>query len=148
VPDVPPAAAVPAEFRDLFHGDAVAQLATIRADGTPHLTPVWVDLDAEGRVLVNAKVDRAKAGHMRARGEVAVCIVDPANPYRYVSVSGVVEAIEEEPAMAHMDSLARRYLRVSTYPWAGPGERRQLFRIRPSRVLTDTGVVDLPEPEL
>jgi PPOX class probable F420-dependent enzyme len=139
---------VPPEFEDLFHGESPAQLATLRADGSPHLTPVWVDLDAEGRVLVNARADRLKAAHMRERPEVAVCVIDARNPYRYVSVSGVVEAIEEQGALEHMDVLARRYLRLRRYPWAAPGERRLLFRIRPTRVLFDRGAVELPEPEI
>lgn len=143
-----PRVEIPPAFADLFHGDAVAQLATLRPDGTPHLTPVWVDLDDAGRVLVNVRVDRVKAAHLRANGTAAVCIVDPANPYRYVSVTGLVEEVEEAEALAHMDLLSRRYLRVRRYPWAGPGERRQLFKIRPIRVVTDAGVVDLPAPDL
>ncbi|HVC99935.1 MAG TPA: TIGR03618 family F420-dependent PPOX class oxidoreductase [Candidatus Dormibacteraeota bacterium] len=143
----PPSVAVPAPFVDLFRGDAVAQLATLRADGTPHLTPVWVDLDDAGRVLINARVDRLKAGHMRAGREVAVCVVDPANSYRYVSITGVVEDATEAGALEHMDRLARRYLKVGRYPWAAAGERRQLFKIRPTRVITDSGEVDLPPPE-
>ena len=143
-----PLSRVPAEYQDLFHGASLAQLATRRPDGSPHLTPVWVDLDDEGRVLVNARADRVKAAHMRERPEVAVCIVDERNPYRYISVTGVVEEVEEEGALRHMDVLARRYLRVRTYPWASAGERRQLFKIRPLRVLVDDGEVDLPEPEL
>jgi len=143
-----PRAEVPASFADLFRGDAVGQLATLRPDGSPHLTPVWVDLDEDGRVLVNARVDRVKAGHLRERGFAAVCVVDPANPYRYVSVTGSVEEVDEEGAMAHMDRLAQRYLRVRRYPWARPGERRQLFKIRPVRVVTDSGEVDLPAAEL
>ena len=139
---------MPESFADLFQGEALGQLATIRPDGSPHLTPVWVDVDEEGRVLVNARIDRVKAAHLRDRGLAAVCVVDPANPYRYLSVTGTVEQVDEEGAMAHMDSLSRRYLRVRKYPWARAGERRQLFRIRPSRVIWDDGVVDLPEPDL
>jgi PPOX class probable F420-dependent enzyme len=139
---------IPAEYEDLFHGSSLAQLVTLRADGSPHLTPVWVDLDEAGRVLVNARADRVKALHMQERPEVAVCVVDERNPYRYVSVTGVVEAVEEEGALRHMDVLARRYLHVRTYPWAAPGERRLLFRIRPRHVLVDDGEVELPEPDL
>jgi PPOX class probable F420-dependent enzyme len=139
---------VPPEYVDLFHGSSLAQLATLRADGTLHLTPVWIDLDDDGRVLVNARADRLKAAHMRQRPDVAVCVVDERNPYRYVSVTGVVEAVEEEGTLRHMDVLARRYLRVRTYPWAAPGERRLLFRIRPLRVLVAPGETELPEPEL
>jgi PPOX class probable F420-dependent enzyme len=138
---------IPEAFHDLLASDAVATLATLRADGTPHLTPVWIDVD-EGDLLVNARDDRVKATHMRRRPEVAVCVVDPRNPYRYLSVNGVVESVSEEGAPEHMDSLARRYLRVRRYPWAAPGDRRLIFRIRPTRVIADSGEVDVPDPEL
>lgn len=141
------AVSIPPEFQDLFRGEALGLLATLRGDGTPHLTPIWVDLD-DGMILVNARADRVKALNMSRRRAVAICIVDPANPYRYVSVTGIVESVSEEAALPHMDRLARRYLHVLTYPWASPGERRLLFRIRPRRILADSGEVDLPEPEL
>lgn len=140
------AAAIPAELEDLFRGDALAQLATLRPDGTPHLTPIWIDLEGD-RLLVNARADRLKAQHMRRRADVAICIVDPANPYRYVTVTGVVESVDEAGALPHMDRLAARYLRVRNYPWAKPGERRLLFRIRPTRVWSDRGDTDVPDPE-
>jgi PPOX class probable F420-dependent enzyme len=140
-------AAIPAEFEDLFRGDALAQLATLRPDGTPHLTPVWIDLEGD-RLLVNARADRLKAKHMQQRGDVAICIVDPANPFRYLAVTGVVESVEETGAMSHMDKLAARYLRVRNYPWAKPGDRRLLFRIRPTRVSSDHGDTTVPEPEI
>ena len=139
-------AAIPAEFEDLFHGDALAQLATLRSDGTPHLTPIWIDLEGD-RLLVNARADRLKALHMQRRADVAICIVDPANPYRYITVTGTVESVEEAGALAHMDRLAARYLRVRHYPWAQPGERRLLFRVRPTRVSSDPGDTDLPAPQ-
>jgi PPOX class probable F420-dependent enzyme len=98
-------------------------------------------------LLVNARADRVKARNMRRRGDVAVSVVDPANPYRYVSVTGVVESVAEEGALTHMDRLARRYLGVRRYPWASPGEQRLLFRVRPTRVHAEGGEVDLPEPD-
>jgi PPOX class probable F420-dependent enzyme len=140
------AAVIPAEFEDLFHGSALAQLGTLRSDGTPHLTPIWIDLEGD-RLLVNTRVDRVKAKHMQQRPDVAVCIVDPADPYRYITVTGVVDSVEEADAMAHMDRLAARYLRVSKYPWAKPGELRLVFRVRPTRVSFDRGGADVPEPE-
>lgn len=140
------AADIPAEFEDLFHGHALAQIATLRGDGTPHLTPVWIDLE-RGRLLVNARADRLKAAHMQRRPDVAICIVDPANPYRYITVTGVVESVEEEGAVSHMDRLSARYLRVRNYPWLGTGERRLLFRIRPTRVSSDRGDTEVPEPD-
>jgi PPOX class probable F420-dependent enzyme len=137
---------IPTEFDDLFHGNALAQLATLRRDGTPHLTPIWIDLEG-GHILVNTRADRVKAKHMQLRPDVAVSIVDPADPYRYITVNGVVESVDEAGAMAHMDRLATRYLRVTKYPWASPGERRLLFHVRPTRVSFDRGGDDVPEPE-
>jgi PPOX class probable F420-dependent enzyme len=139
-------AVIPTEFEDLFHGNALAQLATLRSDGTAHLTPIWIDLEGD-RLLVNTRADRVKAKHLQQRADVAVCIVDPADPYRYITVNGLVDSVEEAGAMAHMDSLAARYLRVSKYPWASPGERRLLFRVRPTRVSFDRGGDAVPEPE-
>lgn len=148
MPDLPrPPAEIPEAFQDLLSGDAVATLATLREDGTPHVTPVWIDFQ-DGRVLVNAREDRVKSAHMRRRPAVAVCVVDPWNPLRYLSVAGIVELITEEGAREHMDELSRRYLRVRRYPWGLPDERRLLFRIRPTRVITDSGDADVPEPEL
>ena len=138
---------IPSEFEDLFHGAALAQLATLRRDGTPHLTPVWIDLE-NGLLLVNVREDRIKALNMTRRGDVAICVIDPANPHRFVSVTGVVESIDGEGTMAHMDRLAARYLSVRKYPWALAGERRLLFRVRPRRVLFDRGDVEVPAPDL
>lgn len=139
-------AVIPTEFEDLFHGNALAQLTTLRRDGTPHLTPIWIDLDGD-HLLVNTRADRVKAMHMQQRPDVAVCVVDPADPYRYISVTGVVDSVKEAGAMPHMDRLAARYLRVSRYPWGAPGERRLLFRVRPTRVSFDRGATEVPAPE-
>jgi len=141
-----PGAEIPEEYEDLFHGSALASLATLRADGTPQVTPVWIDLEA-GMVLVNARADRLKVANMQRRGDVGVLVVDPANPHRYVSVTGVVESADEDGSMPHMDRLSERYLRVRKYPWATPGQGRLIFRIRPTRVLTARGDDELPEPE-
>lgn len=138
---------IPREFEDLFRGSAVAQLATLRRDGTPQLTPVWIDLE-DGLLLVNVREGRVKAANMARRPDVSICVVDPANPHRFVSVTGIVESIDREGTMAHMDRLAARYLSLSTYPWAVPGEKRLLFRVRPRRVLFDRGDVVVPEPDL
>ena len=146
-PEADASAVIPEAFRDLLSGDALATLTTMRADGTPHPTPVWIDFE-DGRLLVNTRADRVKAAHMQRRPAVALCIVDPRNPYRYLSVNGEVESVSEDGALAHMDALARRYLRVRRYPWAAPGERRLLFRVRPTKIVADSGEVDLPEPEL
>jgi PPOX class probable F420-dependent enzyme len=80
-------ARIPAALIDLLEGGALGHLATVRADGTPHVTPLWIDHDGD-TVLVNVRVDRVKAANMRERPPVAISIVDPKNPYRYLAIIG------------------------------------------------------------
>lgn len=98
-------------------------------------------------MLVNVRDDRVKAENMKARPIVAVSVLDPVNPYRYLSVTGVVDSATDVGTVEHMDRLAERYLGVSKYPWARDGERRLMFRIRPMRVMTGHGDVKLPVSE-
>jgi PPOX class probable F420-dependent enzyme len=131
-------ARIPAEFLDLLEGDALAHLATLRADGSPHVTPVWIDHQGD-TLLVDVRIDRVKAANMRARPAVAVSIADPRNPLRFIAITGRVVSWSEEGWPQHMDALSRRYLKVERYPWSQPGERREIFRIEPIRVHSDSG---------
>jgi len=133
-----PAAQVPAALMDLLETDALGHLATVRADGTPHVTPLWVDHDAN-TVLVNVRLDRVKAANMRERPSVAISIVDPRNPYRYLAITGRVVSWSEDGWQEHMNSLSRRYMKVDRYPWFFEGERRAIFRIEPTHVYYETG---------
>src|SRR5438477_12690878 len=135
---------IPAEFMDLLEGDALGHLATSRADGTPHVTPVWIDHDG-GTVLIDVRVDRVKAANMRTRPDVALSIVDPKNPYRYLAITGRVVSWSEDGWRQHMDALSRRYLKVDQYPRSFPRERRAIFRIEVPRVYYETDDVEVAE---
>jgi PPOX class probable F420-dependent enzyme len=111
----------------------LAHVATLRGDGSPHLTVTWVDWDGEN-VLVNTAVGRAKERHVRRDPRAAVEVVAAEDPYNYVSVSGPVELVEGGEADDHIDKLAHRYLGVETYPNRAPGEQRVLLKIRPEHV--------------
>lgn len=136
------AAAIPDEFLDLFRRPVLAHLATLMPDGSPHLTPVWIDLDG-GHLLVNTVGDRLKAINMRERPAVALAIVDPDNPYRFLSVRGRVAEIAEAGAAEHVDRLARRYLGLDRYPRHDPSRPRLLFRIAPEAVTTQNSASDI-----
>jgi PPOX class probable F420-dependent enzyme len=126
-------ATIPTQFHDLFHSKAFAHLATIRADGSPHVTPMWIDFDGT-HVLINTAKGRAKAKQMDANPSVAVAIHDPANPYRYVEVRGRVVEHTERGADDHINALSKRYLGQDVYPFRQPGEVRVLYRIAPEHV--------------
>lgn len=128
-------ATIPQEFRDLLTKKAFAHLATIMPDGSPQVTPVWIDFDG-GHVRINSAKGRIKDKNMRRNGRVALAIQDPDNPYRYLAVRGRVEEITETGADAHIDSLTKKYLGQDRYPHRQPGEVRVIYRIRPERVST------------
>ena len=121
---------IPAGFVDLFEKKALAHLATLMPDGTPQVTPVWVEYDGR-HVVVNSARGRQKDRNMRANAAVALSICDPDNPYRYLEVRGRVVEITEQGADAVIDRLAKKYLGKDRYPFRAPGEVRVTYRIEP-----------------
>ena len=129
------AAIIPEKFRDLLTKKAFASLATVMADGSPQVTPVWFDYDGT-HLRVNSAKGRVKDRNMRRNARVALSIMDPENPYRHLAIRGRVEEITETGADAHIDSLSKKYLGKDRYPNRRPGEVRVIYRIRPERVST------------
>ena len=127
---------IPDGFRDLIEQKkAFASLATVLADGSPQVTPVWFDADG-GRIRVNTALGRVKARTMKQGARVALSILDPDNAYRYMQIRGRVVRVTEEGADAHIDALAKKYLGKDHYPFRQPGERRVMFEIEPDAVQT------------
>lgn len=126
------AATIPDNFLDLFHKKAFANLATVMPDGSPQVTPVWVDYDGT-HVIVNSARGRQKDRNMQRNAHVALAIADPDNPYRYLAVRGIVEAITREGADAHIDRMAKKYTGQDKYS-GSPDEVRLIYRIRPTSI--------------
>ena len=124
------AASIPEKYKDLFQKKAFANLATVMPDGTPQVTPVWVDYDGS-HVLVNSARGRQKDKNMERNPAVSLSIMDPDNPYRYLEVRGRVAEITEEGAEEHIDKMAKKYMGIDKYPLRQPGERRVLYKIAP-----------------
>jgi PPOX class probable F420-dependent enzyme len=108
-------------------------VATIREDGSPHATPVWIDYDGEN-VLVNSARGRAKVKNVERDPRATVTVL-PAGDQQagYVMVSGPAEVVDEG-ALEHINAMARKYLGEDKYPYLGPGEQRVIIKIRPERV--------------
>ena len=108
----------------------IAVVATIRPDGTPHLTPTWVDWDGE-HVLINTAEGRAKPKYLRRDPRVSVLVLDPNDPYNWVSITGTAE-LTHEGAEGHINKLSHKY-NGRDYP--NPKDpQRILVRITPERV--------------
>jgi len=129
------ATTIPEKFRDLLTKKAFASLATVMADGSPQVTPVWFDFDGT-HLRVNSAKGRVKDRNMRRNGRVALSVMDPENPYRHLAIRGRVEEITEAGADGHIDSLSKKYLGQDRYPNRRPGEVRVIYRIRLERVST------------
>lgn len=123
---------IPAEYLDLFEKKAFAHFATLMPDGSPQVTPVWCDFDGT-HVLVNSARGRQKDKNIALNAKVALSMIDPENPYRYLEVRGVVAEITEHGADAHIDRMARKYLGVDSYPFRSPNEVRVIYKIAPTK---------------
>lgn len=123
---------VPDRYADLLNKKSFAHLATMMPNGTPQVTPVWFEFDGS-HILVNSARGRQKDKNMRSNPHVALSILDPDNPYRYLEVRGTVETISEEGGSAHIDKLAKKYLGVDKYPYANASETRVIYSIKPEK---------------
>lgn len=124
-------AAIPEKYLDLVDKKkAFASLATVMPDGSPQVTPVWVDYKG-GAIRVNTAKGRVKARNMKEGSRVALAILDPDNPYRHIQVRGRVKRVTEQGADAHIDALAKKYLGQEKYPYRRPGEVRLIYEIEP-----------------
>src|SRR6476469_3855978 len=115
------AVTIPESFKDLFTKVAFAHLATLMPDGSPQVTPVWVDYDGS-HVLVNTARGRQQDTNMQKNATVSMSILAPDNPYRYIEIRGKVDTVTEKGADAHIDKMAKKYMGKDTYPYRNPKE--------------------------
>ena len=129
------AAALPDDARELLEAPNIAHLTTLMPDGSPQVTPVWVDHD--GRyVLVNTAEGRQKPRNVRRDPRVALSLTDRENPYVWAMIRGRAVELTHEGADDHIDRLAKKYLGEDRYPFRQPGEQRVIVKIEPLRVTT------------
>jgi PPOX class probable F420-dependent enzyme len=120
--------------REILRSRAFAHVAAVDRAGTPHVTPVWVDVDDKDTVWINTARGRVKDRLLRLDAPVALAAVDPGNPYEYVQLRGHVSERREVGADADIDHLARKYLGKERYPFRQPGEERVTIVIEPEQL--------------
>lgn len=119
----------------LIRGKNFAFVSTLKKDGRPHLTPVWIDTDGQN-VLVNTAVGRQKFKNISRDPRIAVGIFDSSNPYEYVSIEGkVAKQVTGKEADDHIDKLSLKYRGESKYRRVNPNEKRVILVIRPTKVI-------------
>jgi PPOX class probable F420-dependent enzyme len=124
---------IPENYKDLLEKQAFGNLGTLMQDGSPQVTPVWVDYDGK-YVRFNSAKGRVKDKNIRRDPRVAVTLQDPANPYRYLEVRGRVVEITENGADDHINKLSQKYLGKPVYPFRQPGEIRVIYKIEPQKI--------------
>jgi PPOX class probable F420-dependent enzyme len=110
----------------------VGIVTTLRDDGSPHSTVVWVDVE-DGKVSFNTARGRAKEQHLAKDPRVSLLVIDPEDAYKWVAVSGHAE-LTEEGADRQIDKLAKKYLGKDEYPFRNPEETRVKVLIEPEKI--------------
>lgn len=120
---------IPESYEDLLKSAALAHVATIGPKGEPQNNPVWFDWDGEQLILpVGA---RQKYKNLNRDPRIALSIVDPENPYRYLEIRGAVVEVEEDPDLDFINSMAKKYLGADKYPFHQPGDERVVVFVEP-----------------
>ncbi len=122
---------IPTSHQDLLKDEVKAflYLATLNRDGSPQVTPIWFNTTGE-YIHINSAKGRIKDRNMRRNAQVALCIADPANPYRYLQIQGKIIEVNEQGADEHIDTLAFKYLGKDKYPYRQPGEVRVSYKVQ------------------
>ena len=124
---------IPQSHADLLEKQAFGNLGTLMKDGSPQVTPVWVDFDGKF-VRINSAKGRVKDKNIRRDPRVSISLQDPANPYRYLEIRGRVVEITESGADDHINKLSQKYLGKPVYPFRRPDEVRVLYKIEPQKI--------------
>jgi PPOX class probable F420-dependent enzyme len=124
---------LPRQAKSIIEKKTFAHLATLMPDGSPQVTPVWVDHDGD-RVVINTAEGRAKPRNMRNDPRVALSATDPDNPYEAVIIRGRVVEMTRDGADEHIDAMAKKYLDRDRYPFRQSGEQRLKVYIEPEVV--------------
>ena len=124
---------IPEDLVHILDEAGFAHMATLGPDGAPHNSPVWYDWDGE-YVLVSHTKERQKFRNVQKDKRVALSILDPETPYRYLEIRGTVEEIIDDPDKTLIHKLAKKYRGLDSYPYDGPNDNRVIFKIKPAKV--------------
>src|ERR671911_1667411 len=122
------------DIQRLFQGRNLAFVSTLSKDGSPHITPVWADMEGD-LILVNTFENSAKSKNITKDPRIAISIVENNNPYNMVSIKGRVIEQTTEGADEHLKKLAKRYLGIGKYYYREPNRKRVILKIKPEKVM-------------
>ena len=121
---------IPASHSDILETKALAHIATIGPHGEPQNNPVWFDWDGT-HLLFSQTKGRQKYHNLERDPRVAISIVDPQNPYRYLEIRGRLVRVDEDPNLDFINRMAKKYMGKDKYPWHQPGDERVVMVVEP-----------------
>jgi len=125
---------VPKTHEDILQSTAVALISTLGPKGEPHTSPVWFGWDGAALHFTVTKAN-GKYRNLKRDPRIAVTVVDPANPYRYIEVRGTA-TIEDDPTKAYADTMAKKYTGNDHFEGGQPEDQRVIISLKPERVHT------------
>lgn len=113
------------------------KLATTRADGRPHVAPVWFDTDEDGTIVFTTGAGTVKGRNLARDGRAALCVDDERPPFSFVVVEGRVELVDDLDAVRHWATrIGGRYMgpeRADAYGARNAVVGELLARFRPEK---------------
>jgi PPOX class probable F420-dependent enzyme len=125
---------LPDSVRRLIEAKTYANVATLMADGSPHVTQTWVDHDGD-LVLINTFEGSQKHKNVVRNPKIALDVCDPTSPFNVAMIRGRVKEVTFDGAEDHIDRMAKKYLGQDKYQMRKPGMRRVLIKIEPTHVM-------------
>ena len=125
---------IPARFNDLLASTALAHIATVGPKGEPQTSPVWFDWDGT-HLRFSQTTTRQKYRNLEREPRIAISIVDPTNPYRYIEIRGTVERLEPDPDLSFINQMSKKYLGIDRYQGHQPGDVRMVVVVRPTHTV-------------
>jgi PPOX class probable F420-dependent enzyme len=123
---------IPNSHADLLDWEtqAFAHVATVGPRGEPQNNPVWFDWDGT-HLKFSQTTTRQKYHNVQREKRVAMSILDPENPYRYLEIRGELDGMDPDPDLGFIDRMANKYLARERYPWHQEGDERVVVKVRP-----------------
>lgn len=123
----------------LLDGTKTGKLATVRKDGSPHVVPVWYDLDGDSLVFTTG-AETVKGRNIKREPRVCMAVDDQAPPYSFVMIEGTAELSEDPEELYHWAKrIAARYMgqaKAEAFGKRNSGEGEVLVRITPSKIIS------------
>ncbi|MBF6589970.1 MAG: PPOX class F420-dependent oxidoreductase [Ktedonobacterales bacterium] len=121
------------------------QVATVRADGRPHIAPVWFELDGE-TIVFTTGADTVKAADLRRDARVSLCVDDETPPFAYIVIEGTATLTANDPDLRRWATrIGGRYMgadQAEAYGKRNGVEGELLVRVTPTKILARAGIAE------